>query len=239
MIEDRQDESTENFKLSIIIPCYNEQDTIAEVVRRVENSPVKNKEIIIVDNCSTDKTREILAQIGDKHKIILQSRNMGKGASIKEGLKHMTGDFVLVQDADLEYNPNQYPKLLEPLLLGKADIVYGSRFIGGDSHRVDFFWHYVGNRVLTVFANMITNINLTDMETCYKVFRRDIVKSINLHENGFGFDVEISIKTSKLRVRIYEVGIDYDSRTYSEGKKIGWKDGVWALWCIVKYGLFG
>lgn len=225
--------------LSVIIPCYNEAATIRKVVEAVLASPVE-MEIIIVDDCSVDGTREILAnEIAEKvAKIILHSKNMGKGAALRTGITAATGDFVVVQDADLEYDPQEYPQLLQPLLDDKADVVYGSRFVGNHPHRVLYYWHSVGNHFLTTISNMFTNINLTDMETCYKMFRRDLLQSIKIEENRFGFEPEITSKISKMNARIYEVGISYYGRTYEEGKKIGWRDGFRAIYCIVKYNLF-
>ncbi len=227
-------------KLSIVIPVYNEVSTLEEIVRRVCDSPVPDKEIILVDDFSTDGTRDLLREKLESvvAQVIYQPRNYGKGFALKTGFQHATGDIVLVQDADLEYDPNEYPKLIEPIEQDKADVVYGSRFQGGGPHRVVYFWHYVGNRFLTLLSNMLTNINLTDMETCYKVFRRDLIQSIDIEENRFGFEPEITAKLAKRRVRIYEIGISYYGRTYDEGKKIGWKDGVKAVWCIIKYNLF-
>ncbi|HOP06808.1 MAG TPA: glycosyltransferase family 2 protein [candidate division Zixibacteria bacterium] len=227
-------------KLSIIVPVYNELSTLEKLVAAVRNAPVESKEIILVDDFSTDGTRDL---IKDKieaivDKVIYQDQNYGKGYALKTGFQHATGDIVLIQDADLEYDPRQYPMLIEPILSDQADVVYGSRFQGGGPHRVVYFWHYVGNRFLTLLSNMFTNINLTDMETCYKVFRRDLIQSIDIQENRFGFEPEITAKIARRNVRIFEVGITYYGRTYSEGKKIGWRDGVKAVYCIVKYNLF-
>ncbi len=227
-------------KLSIIIPVYNEFSTLEEIVKRVKNSPVDDKEIIIVDDYSTDGTRDLIDQKlrAEVDQVILQDRNYGKGFALKAGFAAATGDIVMVQDADLEYDPDQYPALIEPIVTDRADVVYGSRFQGGGPHRVVYFWHYVGNRALTLLSNMLTNINLTDMETCYKVFRREIIQSIDIKEPRFGFEPEITAKLARKRVRIYEMGISYYGRTYDEGKKIGWRDGVHAIWCILKYNLW-
>ena len=198
------------------------------------------KEIILVDDCSRDGTREHLEGLADPElRVLAHEVNQGKGAALRTGFKAATGDVVIIQDADLEYDPAEYPKLLAPILDGRADVVYGSRFLGGETHRVLYFWHSVGNRFLTLMSNMMTNLNLTDMETCYKVFRADVLKRIEVEENRFGFEPEITAKVAKLHVRVYEVGISYAGRTYEEGKKIGWKDGVRAIWCILKYNLRG
>ena len=224
-------------KVSIVIPCFNEANTIEYLVQAVLSAPLTNREIIIVDDYSTDSTREILRTKIDGlvDKIIYHESNQGKGAALRTGFSNVTGDVVIIQDADLEYNPQEYPVLLKPILDGKADVVYGSRFQGGKEHRVIYFWHYKGNQFLTLLSNMFTNLNLTDMETCYKVFRIDILKKIKIQENRFGFEPEITAKIAQLGCRIYEVGISYSGRTYDEGKKISWKDGLRAIWCILKY----
>lgn len=227
-------------KLSIIIPCYNEKSTIREVVDAVLAAPYDDKEIIIVDDCSKDGTKEVLLEEIEPlvHQILFHKVNQGKGAALRTGIQAATGDIVLIQDADLEYDPQEYPNLVEPILRNKADVVYGSRFMGSQPHRVLYFWHSVGNMVLTILSNMFTNLNLTDMETCYKVFRREIIQGISIQENRFGFEPEITAKIAKLECRIFEVGISYYGRTYKEGKKIGWKDGIRAIYCIIKYNLF-
>ncbi len=225
-------------KLSVVIPAYNEQQTILEVVARVQATPF-DKEIIVVDDASTDGTGAQLESLGpvDNLQIVRHPVNRGKGAALRTGIGAATGDIVIIQDADLEYDPNEFGKLIKPIQDGKADVVYGSRFVGGESHRVLYFWHYLGNRALTLLSNAFTNLNLTDMETCYKVFRRQVIQSITIQEDRFGFEPEVTAKLAASKCRIYEVGISYAGRTYAEGKKIGWKDGVRAIWCIVKYGL--
>lgn len=227
-------------KLSVIIPCYNERDSILTIVTAVKESPVSNLEIIIVDDFSTDGTREILkSEIAPLvEKIIYHEFNQGKGAALRTGIRHATGDLVVIQDADLEYDPQEYPLLMEPILKNKADVVFGSRFLSGHPHRVVYFWHMMGNQFLTLLSNMFTNLNLTDMETCYKMFRREIIQSITIEENRFGFEPEITAKVARTKCRIYEVGISYYGRTYDEGKKIGWRDGFRAIYAIVKYNVF-
>ena len=226
-------------KLSIVIPCYNEQHTIASLVAAVNAAPYPDKEIIIVDDCSRDGTHAELEKLKDQvSQIVYHKVNQGKGAALRTGFQHATGDVVIIQDADLEYDPNEYALLVEPIAQGKADVVFGSRFLGGAPHRVLYFWHRVGNGVLTLLSNMFTNLNLTDMETCYKVFRREIIQAIPIEENRFGFEPEITAKLARRNLRIFEVGISYYGRTYAEGKKIGWKDGVRAIYCIIKYNVF-
>jgi glycosyltransferase involved in cell wall biosynthesis len=227
-------------KLSVVIPCYNERTTIRAIVDAVRASPVVDKEIIVVDDCSQDGTRDILRTEIEPlvTRVIYHERNQGKGAALRTGFAAATGDAVLVQDADLEYDPQEYPRLLRPIVDNKADVVFGSRFMGAEAHRVVYFWHMVGNRFLTLLSNMCTNLNLTDMETCYKVFRREVLAQIRIEENRFGFEPEITAKVAALKeCRIYEVGISYYGRTYAEGKKIGWRDGFRAIYAIVKYNL--
>ncbi len=228
-------------KLSIVIPVYNEIATLELIVAAVKAVPLPLiKEIILVDDASKDGTIEVMQnKINDPDVVkIFHEINQGKGAALRTGFSRATGDIILIQDADLEYDPKEYPKLLEPILAGKADVVYGSRFQGGDAHRVLYFWHMLGNKLLTLLSNMFTNINLTDMETCYKVFTRPVIDNITICENRFGFEPEITAKVAKQRCRIFEVGISYNGRSYEEGKKIGWRDGVRAFWCIIKYNLF-
>jgi glycosyltransferase involved in cell wall biosynthesis len=227
-------------RLSIVIPCYNEVNTIEALLKAVNGCPYQDREIILVDDCSTDGTREKLKQGLEKTvtKALYHEVNRGKGAALRTGIKAATGDVVIVQDADLEYDPREIPKVIQPILEGKADVVYGSRFLGGTPHRVIYYWHMVGNRFLTTLSNMCTDINLTDMETCYKAFRKEIIQSIEIEEDRFGFEPEITAKVAKMHCRIYEVGISYYGRTYKEGKKIGWKDGFAAIKCILKYNLF-
>jgi len=227
-------------KLSVVIPAYNERPTIAEIIRRVQAVEIGlDKEIILVDDGSTDGTRELLQGLASPGlKVILHERNRGKGRALRTGFAEADGEIVLVQDADLEYNPREYPKLLEPILDGRADVVYGSRFLGGP-HRVLFFWHYVGNKFLTTFSNVLSNLNLTDMETCYKVFRREVLGKIELRSSRFGFEPEITMKLARLGSRFYEVPISYSGRDYTEGKKIGWKDGLAAVFHLVRFRFFG
>lgn len=226
-------------KLSVIIPAYNEKNTVLELLRRVEAVPLSlDKEIIVVDDFSTDGTREVLGGLGRPDiRVLFHAKNMGKGSALRTGFSEATGDIILVQDADLEYDPAEYPGLLAPILDGRADVVYGSRFLGGP-HRVLFFWHSVGNRFLTGLSNVVTNLNLTDMETCYKVFRGDVLRKLSLKSRRFGFEPEVTIKVAKLKCRIYEVPVSYAGRNYSEGKKIGWKDGLAAIWHIMRYRFF-
>jgi glycosyltransferase involved in cell wall biosynthesis len=228
--------------ISVVVPVYNEAQTIRSILDRVEAVSLPfDKEIIVIDDCSSDGTREILMNHECKCKanfrVVCHETNKGKGAALQSGFAVVAGDIIIIQDADLEYDPSEYPKLVQPILDNKADVVYGSRFMGGEPHRVLFFWHSVGNRFLTLLSNMFTNLNLTDMETCYKAFRKEVLMQIDIRENRFGFEPEITAKVAKLGCRIYEVGISYSGRSYKEGKKINWKDGVWALWCIMKYNL--
>jgi glycosyltransferase involved in cell wall biosynthesis len=227
-------------KVSVVIPCYNERNTIEDIVASVRMAPLRDLELIVVDDASTDGTTTLLKQeVGTNiDKLIVHDVNHGKGAALRSGFAAATGDIILVQDADLEYNPNDYPALLEPILSGRADVVFGSRFMGGQPHRVVYFWHMIGNKLLTLLSNMCTNVNLTDMETCYKVFRAPILQKLDLYENRFGFEPEFTAKVAKARCRIYEVGISYDGRTYEEGKKITWRDGIRALYAIIKYNFF-
>jgi glycosyltransferase involved in cell wall biosynthesis len=227
-------------KLSVVIPCYNERQTIEALVQAVRAAPVNELEVIVVDDASTDGTRELLQSKppGWADKILLQERNFGKGAALRAGFKAATGDVVIVQDADLEYDPKEYPILFAPILENRADVVFGSRFAGGRAHRVVYFWHMVGNRFLTLFSNMFTNLNLTDMETCYKMFRREFLRTITIEEDRFGVEPELVAKIARTEARIYEVGISYYGRTYAQGKKIGWKDGIAAIYAILKYNLF-
>ena len=226
--------------VTIVIPCFNERKTIHTILAAVRAAPVDNKEIIIVDDCSADGTRDILRHEidGKLARVIYHEVNQGKGAALRTGFAAATGEIVIIQDADMEYDPNEYPKLVEPILRDKADVVFGSRFAGGDAHRVLYYWHSLGNSFLTMLSNMFTDLHLTDMETCYKVFRRDILQKITVQENRFGFEPEITAKVARLGCPIYEVGISYYGRTYAEGKKIGWRDGFRAIYAIMKYNLW-
>lgn len=227
--------------LSVVIPVYNERATLFEIIRRVLASPIDiDREIVLVDDYSTDGTRDLYPQLaqefpGATFRVLLHKKNQGKGAALRTGYQHFDGDIVLVQDADLEYSPNDYPKLLQPILDGRADVVYGSRFVGGQEHRVLYFWHSVGNNFLTLLSNMFTDLNLTDMETCYKVFRAEVIRSIKISSDRFGVEPEVTAKVARGRWRIYEVGISYSGRSYEEGKKITWKDGLQAIWSIIKF----
>ncbi len=234
-------------KLSVIIPCYNEARTIHQILDKLNDVKLIGdiqKEIILVNDCSKDGTKEALEKYVADHthinyRVLHHEVNKGKGAALHTGIQHATGDFVIIQDADLEYDPHEYNQLLKPVVDGFADVVYGSRFIGGKPHRILFFWHTIGNRILTMLSNMTNNLNLSDMETCYKLFRRDLIQGLKLKENRFGFEPEVTAKIARIpKVRIYEVGISYYGRTYEEGKKINWKDGFRAIYCILKYGLF-
>ncbi len=227
-------------KVSVVIPCFNERETVLQAVQAVRDAPVEDIEIIVVDDGSNDGTvavlKERIATVADR--IVYQPENLGKGAAVRAGFAVATGDVILIQDADLEYSPSDYPALLEPIFSGDADVVFGSRFLGGRPHRVLYFWHMVGNRFLTVLSNMFTNLNLTDVETCYKAFRASLLKDLDLRENRFGIEIELTAKLARTRCRIYEVGISYGGRTYQEGKKVNWRDGFRAIYAIVRYNLF-
>jgi len=234
-------------KLSIIVPTYNEENTINTILDRIIQVDLGygvEKEIILVNDCSTDNTAEIIKEYVERHKqtdikFLEHNVNCGKGAALHTGIAHATGEFLVIQDADLEYDPQEYNILLKPVLKGVADVVYGSRFLGGNPHRILFFWHTIGNRLLTFLSNMFNDLNLTDMETCYKLFRTSMIQELRLTEKRFGFEPEVTAKIARIKdVRIYEVGVSYYGRTYAEGKKINWKDGIWAIWCIFRYGLF-
>ncbi len=226
-------------KLSIIIPCYNEAGTILSLIEAVKSAPIKDREIIIIDDGSQDGTTNILKNLKDPEvHVVFHQINLGKGAALRTGFQEATGDICIVQDADLEYDPQEFHIVIQPIVDGKADVVFGSRFQSGRPHRVVYFWHRIGNGVLTLLSNLFTDLNLSDMETCYKAFRREVIQSITIRENRFGFEPEVTAKISKMNLRIYEVGISYYGRTYDEGKKIGWKDGIRAIYCILKYNLF-
>jgi glycosyltransferase involved in cell wall biosynthesis len=228
--------------LSVVVPCYNEKTTISVLLERVLGAPLPTgveREVVVVDDCSADGTRDILAGVSDKRvRVVYHDRNRGKGAALRTGFANAKGDIVVVQDADLEYNPDEYVKLLKPILDGRADVVYGSRFLTADERRVLYFFHFVGNQLLTFASNVLSNMNLTDMETCYKMFRREVLNKIEIRENRFGFEPEITAKIARLHCRVYEVGISYSGRTYEDGKKIGLRDAFRALWCIIKYNVF-
>lgn len=231
--------------VSIVIPVFNEVNTIEEILNAVSQADTSGleKEIIVVNDASTDGTGEKLKSLNSKYTIIHHEKNQGKGAALRTGFQQAKGDIVIVQDSDLEYDPNEYSKLLKPILQGKADVVFGSRFAGGEPHRVFYFWHYIGNKILTLLSNAFSDLNLTDMETCYKIFTAPILKQITIRENRFGFEPEMTAKVARLakrnKCRVYEIGISYSGRVYAEGKKIGWRDGVWAFYCVLKYNLFG
>ncbi|MGD8450628.1 MAG: glycosyltransferase family 2 protein [Phycisphaerae bacterium] len=229
--------------LSVVIPVYNEKNTLFEIIRRVLAAPITlDRELVLVDDCSRDGTLDLYEKLPQEFpearlRVIKHAKNQGKGAALRTGFAAAQGDIILVQDADLEYDPQDYPQLLQPILDGKADVVYGSRFVGGDAHRVLYYWHYVGNRLLTLLSNMFTNLNLTDMETCYKVFKAEVIKNIRLRSDRFGIEPEVTAKVARGRWRIYEVGISYAGRSYEEGKKITWRDGCKAIFCIIRYAL--
>jgi glycosyltransferase involved in cell wall biosynthesis len=229
-------------RISVIIPAFNEESTVGQVIRAVLEAPIgrNHLEVLVVDDGSTDGTWERILEVQDARvRALRHQRNLGKGAAVRTALAHATGDVVLIQDADLEYNPRDYPRLLEPILQGRADAVYGSRFVGSEPHRVLYFWHYVGNRLITLLCNAFTNLNLSDVETCFKALRRDVLSQLRLRENGFGFEIEVTMKLAQLGCRIYEVGVSYWGRSYAEGKKVRWIHGVQAVWLICKYGLLG
>lgn len=231
------DEST-NTRVSVVVPVYNEAETIRDLIDRVRAVPDLAIELIVVDDGSTDGTRELLESLRDDiDTLVFHPANRGKGAALRTGFQQATGAITVVQDGDLEYDPREYPRLIAPILSGHADVVYGSRFLGGETHRVLYFWHYVANTALTLVSNMLTNLNLTDMETCYKVFRTELIQSLDLRENRFGFEPEVTAKVARRRARVYEVGISYYGRTYDDGKKIGMKDAFWAMYCILRYNL--
>ncbi|BAU11721.1 glycosyl transferase [Leptolyngbya sp. NIES-3755] len=239
MIQGAECDPFSKFKLSVVIPCYNELGTIETVIRTIKAAPIPHLEIIVVDDCSTDGTTELLRSRLESQvdQVLYHTTNRGKGAALRTGFAAITGDIAIVQDADLEYDPQEFPLMIKPIVEGRADVVFGSRFAGNQPHRVVYYWHMVGNKFLTTLSNMMTNINLTDMETCYKAFRREVIQGLRIEENRFGFEPEITAKVAKMGCRIYEVGIAYYGRTYKEGKKIGWKDGFRAIYCILKYNL--